>query len=115
MDNQNIYSGYVFINREVISKLGLNEKPFLRTVYLLMVERANYKTGIVMFSKRFAQSALCIGAKKYYSLLSEMEEMGLIEKQVTGKGKSSKYKIVDYFRVIETSSIVNRKKEITVH
>ncbi len=110
MNNQNIYSGYVFINREVISKLGLNEKPFLRTVYLLMVERANYKTGIVMFSKRFAQSALCIGAKRYYSLLSEMEEMGLIEKQVTGKGKSSMFSVVHYFQVIEKTKVEKKEK-----
>lgn len=110
MDNQNIYSGYIFINREVISKLGLNDKLFMRTAYLLMIERADYRTGIVMLSKRFLQEALSIGPKKYYSLLNEMEELGLLVKLPTGKYQSSKYKIVDYFRVIEKSSIVNRKR-----
>lgn len=104
MSNQNIYSnqlsGYVSINRDIISKLGLNERPFLRTVYILLVERTNWETGIVYFSSRFAQESLEIGQKKHQKIIDDLTNLGLIEVLNTVKGESTKLRVIHYTQVI---------------
>ena len=122
MDNQNIYSqelnGFITINRVIISKLGLNSKPFLRTVYMLLIERANYKTGIVYFSSRFAQETLEIGPNKHKKLINELKELGLVRELEHKKGCSTQLEIIHYFEVIdgdrkELNKKIEHKVEIT--
>lgn len=101
-DNSNqqyIYSsfltGYITINRDVISKLGLNDYPFLRTVYILLTERADWNTGSTMFSARFAEETLNISFKKYKRVLADLENLGLI-KIYKGRNSTTYVKLIHY-------------------
>lgn len=111
MNNQNIYlqdlKGYISINREILSKLGLNEKPFLRTVYMLLVERTNWETGIVFFSSRFAQATLEIGQDKHKKIVEELCSLGLVEDLTKGKNGTTKLRVIHYSDVIN-----GHKKEL---
>jgi hypothetical protein len=101
MNNQNIYSsefnGYISINRTIISKLGLNDKPFLRAVYILLIERANWTNGIVLFSSRFAQESFKIGQKEHKKIINDLINLGLVKE--LNKGKTTVLEIIHYNQV----------------
>lgn len=100
--NTNInYNGFIILNRTILERLGLYEKPFIFNIYSRMIERANYTNGCVYFSARFANDNFRLGYKSYKLILEEMISLNLIEEIETKKGECAQFKIIDYFKVID--------------
>lgn len=106
MNNNITYNGFITINREVLDKLGLYDKPFIFNIYLRLIERTNYSTGCVYFSKRFAEDNFRISYKAYKSVLNEMISLGLLEEVKVNKGECAKFKVIHYKHVIDRKANV---------
>lgn len=112
-NNFNIYSsnfsGYVSLNRDILDKIGLgcDKNIKLRAIYIFLVERTNWQTGIVYFSYRFANDVWDMGYPKYKKILKELVDLGLAKVLDTKKGETTKLMLVHYKQVIQ-----GNKKEL---